>query len=460
MIKFFGTDGIRGIFNKEPITEKFFKNISLSLVYLIKNKSLSPKIVIGYDTRSTSLVLKNAIIENFIQHGIDVKDYSYTTTSSIAFLSKDTNISFGIMITASHNDAEYNGIKIFNNQGFKISDILENEIEEVLYKIINNKFDEISIQSRYIGKYIINTLESYNQYLFNYFKNTIDYSNEIIIDLANGSACFVIEKIRKHFNLNLKYIHNNPNGININKECGVLSHNSLSQMIIKNNANFGIAFDGDADRILFIDNKGMPIDNDQILGLFVFELLQENKLQIGDTVIGTEVSSFGLEKYINILGLKFKRTKIGDKHVINEIINNPRSVGGEKSGHLIISHDYLTSDGIFTFLMILKLLTKYNNKSLREISDKFTVMPRIEYNISYENQVNLDDKSFIESVKKLKNDYNALIIIRKSGTENVIRIVIESKNNKINNIILKKLITAYNGLIAKQSANPYLLYQA
>lgn len=446
LTKLFGTDGIRGVVNQELTCDLAFKT-GLALSSIIKQKNENFEIIIGKDTRKSCDMLECALSAAICSMGGNVTSIGVVPTPAIAFLTEKFKFQAGIMISASHNSYEFNGIKIFNSQGFKLSDILEQQIENIIF---NNNFENtnnyntgtVKRQEDLINYYIENLRNSVN----------IDKNRDfkILIDCANGSASTTVGKIFDNFNTNLKIsiINNNYNGININQNCGSVHIENLKSKILEEKFDIGIAFDGDADRCLAIDNHGKIIDGDTILGICAQNLKKNNKLS-GNTVVGTVMSNLGLKKFCAQNNINFVETQVGDRYVLEKILDKSYNFGGEQSGHVIFKDHANTGDGQLTALKLLDIIVN-SGESSSYFNNLITKFPQKTNNIIINsNQKGLLNQSpeIVEYIKNINNmiENDGRILVRESGTEPKIRVMIEHKNeHELNNLLTEVTETIRN----------------
>ena len=423
MKKLFGTDGIRGIAGID-LTKEFAAKLGIATAKVLgKDKNIT--IAIGRDTRISGESIVEGLIEGLTKNGVNVIDLNVVPTPCVSFLVKKYNAKAGIMVSASHNPSEYNGIKIFDQNGFKLKDELEVEIENELYKNNTTNYNKL-------GK----VLKGYNPVsdYVNYLISTLDIDLSglnVAIDCANGSASETAEYLFKNLNCNYHIIHNNPNGKNINENCGSTHIESLKKYVIDNSLDCGIAYDGDADRCIMIDNNGNEIDGDYILAILANDLLKHNKLN-NNTLVGTVMSNLGLTKFCEKNNINFVATKVGDRYVLEEMLKEGYNIGGEQSGHIILKDFANTGDGELTSIKVLEIMKK-ENKSLEDLKKVMTKYPQILINVKVDN----NKKHLLESdieikkcIKKLEGILNndGRILIRPSGTEPLIRVMLEGSN--------------------------------
>ena len=451
MRKYFGTDGIRRIANTELTPEFALKLARASAYVLAKNEEHIPTILIGRDTRISGQLLESAMVAGFLSYGANVKLLGEIPTPAVAYLTRKLNADAGVVISASHNSFEFNGIKYFSNKGTKIPDSVEEEIERVLD---SNKIDDLIAEHKKIGNYELNNEleDEYVKFFENLFKDKfakITREFTVGIDAANGATYKVAEKVFTKLGIKYKIINNNPDGININENCGSTHLENLRQFVIKNKLDLGVAYDGDGDRCLAIDENGNVVDGDMTLAIISEKLKEEGRLH-NNTLVATIMSNLGLNKYCLENGINIKQTKVGDRYVLEEMLNNGYNLGGEQSGHIIFLDYNPTGDGILTSLMLIDAILS-KNTTASEISKIITIYPQVLVNAKVETNKKMDyqkDKVIIEEIEKLeKQEEIGRIVIRPSGTEPLVRVMIEGKDeqyitqeaNKLANLIESRL---------------------
>ena len=433
MSKLFGTDGIRGIANVELTTSLALK-IGKSCAKVLKDENKKLHILIGCDTRISSSMIVSAIASGLAANGCDVTNVGVVPTPCVSYLVKNSIFDAGIMVSASHNSFEFNGIKIFDKNGLKLPDLIEEEIEKETYKDETPliKYEEIGIikddftlKDKYIS-YLINT------------GNKID-NLKVVFDLANGSSSVTAPEIFNKVLKNPVFLSSKPNGININDNCGSTHLDNLINYVKKNKFDLGIAFDGDADRCLFVDEDGNIIDGDYILAIVALNLKKKNKLK-NNTLVGTILSNLGLIKFCNENDINFSATKVGDRYVLEEMLLKDYIIGGEQSGHIIFKELATTGDGELTALQILNIINE-ENKSLKECSKIMKKYPQVSKNIKVKNEdkkelfTNDEINNIINKSKDILKD-TGRIIVRPSGTEPLVRVMIEGNDlTLINNLL-------------------------
>ena len=437
MRRYFGTDGIRRIANTELSPELVYRVAKAGAYVLAKHCDKAPTILIGRDTRLSGTLIESAMISGFLSYGANVKQLGVIPTPAVAYLTRKLQADAGVVISASHNTFEFNGIKYFSNKGMKIPDELEEEIEEVMD---SGKLEELSAVSEKIGVSEIRTdlLEEYVYFFRKNFEDNFEKINnpefKVVIDTANGATYEVAEKVFKALGINHVIINNTPNGININDKCGSTHLEMLKEYVVKNKMSLGIAYDGDGDRCLAIDEKGEEIDGDKILAIIAEYLKKQDKLK-QDTIVATVMSNLGLNKYVEKNGMKLIQTKVGDRYVLEEMLKNGYNLGGEQSGHVILLDYNPTGDGILTSLMIIQAILE-SNKKASELSSIVRKYPQVLVNAKvnpdkkYDYEKNKEIKTAIENLEK-EFTGNGRILIRPSGTEPLVRVMIEGKDEKI-----------------------------
>ncbi|MCX7846183.1 MAG: phosphoglucosamine mutase [Dictyoglomaceae bacterium] len=418
MNKIFGTDGIRGKVNEELTPEFVLKLGKVLARYLEEEKG---KIVIGYDTRISKDMLNFALQSGILSMGVDTLDVGIIPTAGIAYLVKNLeSISAGIMISASHNPVEYNGIKIFGKNGLKLPDKVEDEIERLL------RSESLSHVEGKIGKRteFPEGKDLYKEFL----KSIIDLDLrgwKIFLDCANGSVSDIAPKLYRELGAEVFAVNHNYDGTNINKECGAVYPEKGLENFKNSGATIGFTFDGDGDRVFAFSKDFSIINGDKILGIIALYLKNKDKLK-KNTIVGTIMTNCGLEEFLKKQNISLIRAKVGDRYVLEEILNNQLNLGGEPSGHVIL-FDYLpTGDGLLTSLFLLKIL-KEENESLEKLANSIPQYPQITENLALNKKYPKEKiKDFEELVKGVIKENNIRYIVRFSGTESsILRITLE-----------------------------------
>jgi len=442
MGKLFGTDGVRGIANVELTAELAYKLGRAGAYVLTREKSHRPKILVGMDTRISGHMLKSAIVSGVCSMGAQAIVLGIIPTPAIAYLVRHYGADAGIVISASHNPFEFNGIKFFDSNGYKLPDHLENEIEEIVLNNCNNE-DLLRVKGEDIGieKIEENAVEDY----ISYVKNTIDTDLsglKIAVDCANGASYRVAPEVLERLGAQVIVCENKPNGVNINDKCGSTYISRISKFTIDTGADVGLAFDGDADRVLACDENGDLVDGDKILAITGLQLKKEGKLK-KNTIVVTVMTNVGFEMMAAKEGINVVRTKVGDRYVLEEMIKNGYVLGGEQSGHIIFLDYGTTGDGIVTALQLLRIM-KITGKKLSELASVMEALPQVLVNAKVRNekkQAYLEDKIIADMCRKLEDEFKGegRVLIRPSGTEPIIRVMIEGKELDIITEKAKKL---------------------
>ncbi|MDP4153730.1 MAG: phosphoglucosamine mutase [Bacillota bacterium] len=436
MARLFGTDGVRGIANKELTCELAYKLGQAAAVVLTEDTKHKPKIMIGKDTRISSDMLEAAMTAGICSVGGDVISCGVIPTPAVAYLTRKYGADAGVVISASHNSFEHNGIKIFNGQGFKLRDELEDEIEE----IVKGESDkEKMASSEEIGRIIKpeRAIDDYVRFLFDNTDTTFE-DFRVVFDCANGATSAIIPRFIHMFGVNATVINAEPNGININEKCGSTHIEELSKTVTRLHAKVGIAFDGDGDRMLAVDENGILIDGDKLIAIFATKLKQENMLK-NNTAVVTTMSNLGFFECMSNHEINTSMTKVGDKYVLEEMLKNGYSIGGEQSGHIIFGDIATTGDGMLSAVKLLQILYKDKVKAsaLGGIMEKYPqVLINVNVTRSYK-EAHTDDEELLNLIDKYNAELEGKgrLIVRASGTEPLIRVMVEGKDfDEINEI--------------------------
>ena len=434
MRKYFGTDGIRRIANTELSPELVYKVAKAGAYVLSKHTDHIPTILIGRDTRLSGTLIESAMVAGFLSYGANVKLLGVIPTPAVAYLTRKLNADAGVVISASHNTYEFNGIKYFSNKGMKIPDTLEEEIEEVME---SGKLDKLTAVNEKIGvsEYCLDLV---NEYIYFFRKNFDDNleqypKNNFVVglDTANGATYQVAEKIFKALGIPYKIINNQPDGININQNCGSTHLEGLKKFVVENHLSLGVAYDGDGDRCLAIDEKGNEIDGDKLLAIISQNLRKKAKLK-KDTIVATVMSNLGLNKYVKENELQLIQTKVGDRYVLEEMLKQGYNLGGEQSGHIILLDYNPTGDGILTSLMLIQTMLEENKKA-SELASIVKLYPQVLINAKVSSEKKYDyekNEDIKQAIQKLETEFagNGRVLIRPSGTEPLVRVMIEGED--------------------------------
>ncbi len=437
MRKYFGTDGIRRIANTELSPSLVFRVAKAGAAVLSKHTDHVPTILIGRDTRISGTLIESAMIAGFLSYGANVKTLGVIPTPAVAYLTKKYNADASVVISASHNTFEFNGVKYFSNKGMKIPDNLEEEIEEIMDS--EEKLSELTSVAEKIGVSVNaeEMIDDYADFIVGIFHEGITKNKvedfKVLIDTANGATYKVAEKIYKRLGINFDIINNEPNGININDKCGSTHLEMLKEKVVAGKYSIGIAYDGDGDRCLAVDENGKEIDGDVMLAIASNYLKSKGKLA-NDTLVATVMSNLGLNKFSEKAGINFKQTKVGDRYVLEEMLKNGYNLGGEQSGHIIYLDYNPTGDGILTSLMLIQIL--FENKQLPSEARKIiNIYPQVLVNAKVNSDKKYDyekDEEIKSAIDKLTTEFsgNGRVLIRPSGTEPLVRVMIEGENQE------------------------------
>ena len=436
MRKYFGTDGIRRIANTELSPELVFRVAKAGAYVLSKHTDHMPTILIGRDTRISGTLIESSMISGFLSYGANVKTLGVLPTPAVAYLTKKLKADASVVISASHNTYEFNGVKYFSNKGMKIPDSIEEEIEEVMD---SDKMSELVAVNENIG-----ISESGEELVYEYiyfiegiFRDSLlknaNKDFKVVIDTANGATSQIAEKIFSDLGINFTIINNKPNGVNINDNCGSTHLEGLRKYVLENGYDLGIAYDGDGDRCLAIDENGDLIDGDKILAVSSKYLKENNKLS-KDTIVATVMSNLGLNVYAKNNNLNLIQTKVGDRYVLEEMLENGYNIGGEQSGHIIFLDYNPTGDGILTSLMLLQIILE-KKVSASKLCDIIDIYPQVLVNAKVSNDRKYDfdkDEEIVKQIKEVEEEFagNGRVLIRTSGTEPLVRVMIEGKDQE------------------------------
>ncbi|MEF3279860.1 MAG: phosphoglucosamine mutase [Elusimicrobiota bacterium] len=414
-MKYFGTDGIRGIPFNFPFEPDFIRKIGFSIAKRLKNQNKT--VFIARDTRESGKKITQYLVDGISYSGLNVFDLGVITTPSLAYLLSKNKVSFGVMVSASHNPPEFNGIKVLTATGEKISKELEKDIEKIIDSTGNLEFKKYKTQKKDI-------IKDYIDYAVKNFDGKLK-GLDIVIDCSNGSAYKIAPLIFKKLKVNLEIIGNKPDGKNINVGCGALNVKKMRSMVVKSKAFCGISYDGDSDRCIFSDENGNIIDGDDMIAALCYYYKQNNLLE-NNTVVLTHMSNFGLLRFLEENKIKVISVDIGDRNVSHMMIKSGSILGGEPSGHIIIKRYLPTGDGILTSLEFLSCLTKMNMnasdvKKMWERLPSYLGAYRIDKKLNIKK---LDD--FMSFIKKTEKEIKGRIFVRYSGTEPVLRVLVEA----------------------------------
>ena len=429
--KLFGTDGIRGIANQWPLTPEFVTHIGSAIGQVLARETHHPFALIGRDTRLSGAMIESALAAGLMAQGFDTWHVGVIATPGIAFLTRSLKSRCGIMISASHNPFDYNGIKVFGADGFKIPDEHENMIEALAHAS-RRRYDEVhsvigSIGQRHEGSHEVG---AYGDFLRAAVKREPGLDHlRMVIDCNNGATCSLAPQILRELGADLTVLNDDPDGININHGYDALEPKLLRQAVLHERANFGVQFDGDGDRAVFVDECGNFVDGDFVLAILARDFAAQGKLNSG-TVVSTVMANIGLEKSLTQAGIKLERTQVGDRWVTERMRAGGSLIGGEQSGHIVMFDDgHTTGDGLYTALRLADVIVR-SGKPLSELASCMTRYPQVLVNVRVPRKPPLDEFSQIqEQVERSQAalDGDARILLRYSGTENLARVMIEGK---------------------------------
>jgi len=437
-MELFGTDGIRGLAGGKLNALNVMRFALATGIHLQKNSKYN-KILVGKDTRRSGYMIENALVSGLTAVGFDVVQIGPMPTPAIAFITENMRCDAGIMITASHNPFHDNGIKLFNAEGNKITKECEQNIETIFQdmKRIENSF----VTKRKIGRSvrIDDVIGRYIVHIKNSFPKKYSlYGKRVVIDCANGAAYMVAPTVLRELGADVIEMATTPNGFNINTNCGATSPELLAQKVLEVRADIGIALDGDADRIVIVDEKGNVVDGDKLIGALAIYLKNENKLA-NDKVVATVMSNQGLEDYLASHGLTLERSDVGDKHVLEVMRKIGSNFGGEQSGHVIFSDYAKTGDGLVSALQSFAYMIE-TNKTASEAFDVFDLYPQEQANLNITHKIPVDEITGVEELFAEIEAAGMRYLVRYSGTENLLRILIEGKDQHALHIMMDKTV--------------------
>ena len=430
---FFGTDGIRGVANKFPIVPEFLFNLAIGISKLKKKKIT--KVLFGRDTRISGKNIEDALFQGFSSIGVECQSIGIVSTPMVSFYTKKFKCDYGIMISASHNPYKDNGVKIFKKNGEKLSD----EEEIIIEKNLNLK-TKVNLTKESIKKKEIN-FEDYNNFVLKNFSNKINLNGlKIFIDCANGSLSKIAPKFFSKLGATIISSGCSPNGKNINRKCGAMFPEKLSESTKKFNADIGLSFDGDADRVLISDEQGKILDGDDILSA-ISTFLKKKKMLTNNSIVTTDMSNLGFREFIKKKKIRLYVSKVGDRYVIKKMKETKSILGGEQSGHIIFSKNGFCGDGILTSLFIINISLN-NMCKVSQIADLFNKFPQELINIKLKGDAEsiLNNSKFKKLLKNFVNNLNSHILVRKSGTENLLRLMVQSKEKLEKKKIIDSLL--------------------
>lgn len=429
--RLFGTDGVRGIANAYPMDSAVATKLGQAIAAVFRDAPGLGRIVVGKDTRLSGYVLESALISGICSMGMDAMLVGPLPTPGIAFIAHSMRARAGVMVSASHNPVEYNGIKFFDSEGFKLPDSMESSMEELIFA---EKLDAMRVNPDEMGKaYRIDDAGGrYIQYLKDTFPNHLTLDGlKIVLDCANGAGYRIAPTVLRELGADVITTAISPNGLNINVDCGALHPERMARLVKDNGANVGVALDGDADRVIMCDENGNIIDGDGILAICAFHLKSKGSLA-KDTVVGTTMSNMGLEVSLAGRGIKLIRTDVGDRYVMEVMRRDGYNLGGENSGHIIFLHHTTSGDGTLAALRVLSVMCQ-RQRSLGDISKDFVLFPQVMKNIHVRERLPIEQMpSVLSEIERVKTELGerGRLLVRYSGTENIARVMVEGEDFK------------------------------
>jgi phosphoglucosamine mutase len=440
--RYFGTDGIRGLANRHPMTSEVALRVGMAAGRVFsRSGGHRHRVVIGKDTRLSGYMIESALMSGFTAVGMDVFLLGPMPTPAVAMLTRSLRADLGVMISASHNPYDDNGIKFFDPEGYKLSDEAEQEIE----RLIEAGSAELLVAADKIGR--ATRVESAQERYIEFAKRTLPRDLRlgglrIVIDCANGAAYKVAPEALWELGAEVVRIGVEPNGRNINLKCGSTAPEALCEKVREVRADIGIALDGDADRVVIVDEKGRIVDGDQLMALIAETWSSSGRLA-GGGVVATVMSNLGLERYLRSLGLSLVRTAVGDRHVVEHMRKHGYNVGGEQSGHIVLSDFTTTGDGLVSAMQVLATVVS-TGKPVSQVCSRFAALPQVLKNVRYANGQPLDDarvRNVIEGAKA-RLGQTGRIVIRPSGTEPVIRVMAEGDDESLVSSVVGEIVAA------------------
>ncbi|WP_033067357.1 phosphoglucosamine mutase [Thalassospira australica] len=423
--KYFGTDGIRGTANTAPMTAEVALKVGMAAGHYFTRGNHRHKVVIGKDTRLSGYMLEPALVAGFTSMGMDVMLVGPMPTPAVAMLTKSMRADIGVMISASHNPFQDNGIKLFGPDGFKLSDEVELELEALMESDLSGKLVPANALGR--AKRIDDAPGRYIEAVKSSLPGTVTLEGlRIVLDCAHGAGYSVAPKVLRELGAEVIEIGTSPNGMNINDQCGSTYTKTMCDRVLAEKADVGIALDGDADRVQMCDEKGLLIDGDQLMGLVTTHWKRTGQLR-GNALVATVMSNLGLERYLERNDVRLIRTKVGDRYVVEQMRALDCNVGGEQSGHIVLSDFASTGDGLLAALQVLAVLASREGR-VSEMSRVFEPLPQILKNVRYAAGSDpLSQSSVIDAISSAEKafDGDGRVLIRKSGTEPLIRVMAE-----------------------------------
>ena len=445
--KYFGTDGIRGTANAYPMTAEIAMKVGMAAGVAFRRGEHRHRVVIGKDTRLSGYMIENALVAGFTSAGMDVFLLGPVPTPAVAMLTRSVRADIGVMISASHNGFQDNGIKLFGPEGFKLSDELEAQIESLMDQDLSGDL----AGSTELGR--ATRVDGVRDRYIEFAKRTLPRSLSlegirVVIDTANGAAYKVAPEALWELGAEVVTIGNEPNGFNINRDCGSTDTAELRRKVHETRADIGIALDGDADRVIIVDENANEIDGDQILAL-IGEYWHSKSMLAGGGVVATIMSNLGLERFLGGMGLTLARTPVGDRHVVMHMREHGYNLGGEQSGHVVMSDFTTTGDGLIAALQVMAVM-RATDRRASEVGRKFEPVPQILKNVRYTNGLPLEEKQVKDAIEDARSmlGNSGRLVIRPSGTEPLIRIMAEGDDKAM----VRKIVNGLAETVSKCAA--------
>ncbi len=442
--RYFGTDGIRGQSNIAPMTPDLAMRVGIAVGTIFRRGNHRHRVVIGKDTRLSGYMLENALVAGFTAAGVDAFVLGPMPTPAVAMLTRSLRADIGVMISASHNPFQDNGIKLFGPDGFKLSDDMEGQIEDLMDQDLPSQL----VASEEIGR--ATRIDGVQDRYIEFAKRTMpkDLSLNglrVVVDTANGAAYRVAPKVLWELGAEVVAIGNEPNGVNINLNCGSMHPAALSRKVHEVRADIGIALDGDADRVVIVDENGAEVDGDQLMAVIAESWAGDQMLR-GGGIVATVMSNLGLERFLDGIGLKLERTRVGDRYVVEHMRTHDFNVGGEQSGHIVLSDFATTGDGLVAALQVLACV-KRMGRPVSEVCHRFDPVPQILRNVRIKSEKPLEDKQVRSAIADAESELanSGRLVIRPSGTEPLIRVMAEGDDRVQIERIVDGLVNVIGG---------------
>lgn len=427
--RLFGTDGVRGKANIDPMTPETAVRLGRAAAHIFRNGHARHRIVIGKDTRLSGYMLESALTAGICSMGVDVLLVGPLPTPGIAAVTRSLRADAGIVISASHNPFEDNGIKFFSRDGFKLPDEMERRIEEL---VAGDELDHLRATGREVGKAfrVDDAIGRYIEFVKNAVPRGMTFDGlTVVVDCANGAAYKVSPTVLRELGATVITMNDRPDGVNINAECGSLHPEGIREAVRAHGADMGIAHDGDADRAIFADETGRAVDGDQVMAMCALDLHAEGRLR-RNTLVATVMSNLGLDLAMRRAGIKIEKTPVGDRYVVDAMRRGDFNLGGEQSGHIVFLDDNTTGDGIVTALHVLTLMKK-SGKPLSALASAMTVLPQVMINIPVRDKPEIDSiPSVAQAIREAEGRLSGSgrILVRYSGTEPLARVMVEGES--------------------------------